>query len=487
MHNITKLGAVIFLITVACKPQDLVDPITGRASNWSDYSHGNTTEPDYAMVFPDDKVNTLIIDLGEDGWSDIRSDMTALSGGDFGSGGGFGGGNPGGGGFGGGNPGGGGLGAGNPGGGFGGPSNEGGAISIFSRDPEYVTATLTFNENTWNNVGFRLKGNSSLSRAWSEGNYKLPFRLNFDKYEDQYPEIDNQRFYGFKELSMAPGYNDQSLMRDKLAADIFRDAGIPAARAAFYKVYIDFGEGQKYCGIYTMLEVIDDTMVDEQYGETGGNIYKPESSLQSFSQSLFEKKNNEDEADYSDVQNFVTALNSSNRSTNTDAWKNELESTFDVNHFLKYLAINNTIINWDSYGGMAHNYYLYNDGGQLKWIPWDHNEALTSSGGRSSGVSFAMSEVSETWPLIRYLADDPEYFEQYKNHIETFLNDVFTPTSINSRIDYNYNLIQEYVTGSEPEQTGYSYLNGSESFESAINSLKNHIQTRYDEAQNFLR
>ncbi|WP_304232854.1 CotH kinase family protein [Jiulongibacter sediminis] len=474
MNQKIKLSTALLVLVIACKPQDLVDPETGRTSNWSEYSHSNTTEPDYAVVFPNDQVNTLIIDIGEDGWSDIRADMITLSGGEFGAGGNT----PGGGGFGGVNPG---------GGGFGGPPNEGGAINIFNRDPEYVAATITFNENIWNNVGFRLKGNSSLSRAWSEGNYKLPFRLNFDKYEDEYPEIDNQRFYGFEELSMSPGYSDQSLMRDKLAADIFRDAGIPAARAAFYKVYIDFGEGQKYCGVYTMLEVIDDTMVDEQYGKTEGNIYKPESSLQSFSQSLFEKKNNVDKADYSDVQSFVTALNSSNRSTNTDTWRNEIESTFDVNHFLKYLAINNTIVNWDSYGGMAHNYYLYNHGGLLKWIPWDHNEAFTSSAGRSSAVSLAMTEVSETWPLIRYLADDPEYFKQYKNHLQTFVNDVFTPTGINSRIDDNYDLIQEFVTGSEPEQTGYSYLNGSADFESAINSLKNHIQTRYDEVQNFLK
>jgi len=30
--------------------------------------------------------------------------------------------------------------------------------------------------------------------------HKYPFRLNFDKFEDDYPEIDNQRFYGFDEL-----------------------------------------------------------------------------------------------------------------------------------------------------------------------------------------------------------------------------------------------------------------------------------------------
>ncbi|MES2340275.1 MAG: CotH kinase family protein, partial [Pseudomonadota bacterium] len=45
---------------------------------------------------------------------------------------------------------------------------------------------------------------------------------------------------------------------------ILRMAGVPAAQTAFYRVFIDFGAGLKYCGVYTMVEVIDDTMVKDQ-------------------------------------------------------------------------------------------------------------------------------------------------------------------------------------------------------------------------------
>ena len=45
-------------------------------------------------------------------------------------------------------------------------------------------------------------------------------------------------------------------MREKVGSDLFRDFGVPCARSVFCRVYVDFGEGPVYFGLYTMLEVI---------------------------------------------------------------------------------------------------------------------------------------------------------------------------------------------------------------------------------------
>jgi hypothetical protein len=54
-------------------------------------------------------------------------------------------------------------------------------------------------------------------------------------------------------------------------------------------------------------------------------------------------------------------LHASTRTSNPTQWEKDLEPEFDVDGFLKYLAVNTTIQNWDTYGRMTHNYYLYND------------------------------------------------------------------------------------------------------------------------------
>src|SRR5690606_16164103 len=89
----------------------------------------------------------------------------------------------------------------------------------------------------------------------------------------------------------------------------------------------------------------------------------------------FQKENNDKAADWSDIEALHKMLHSELRTTDPEAWRAELETLFDVDSFLEWLAISATIQHWDTYGGMSHNYYLYHnpDTGKLTWISWDHN------------------------------------------------------------------------------------------------------------------
>jgi hypothetical protein len=135
-----------------------------------------------------------------------------------------------------------------------------GAVSILAEDPMYVPVEVRHEGHVWTRVGMRYKGNSSL--AASAGRGKLPFRVDFDEYEDQFPEVDNQRFHGFDELTFASNWNDDSQLRECFATELLRDHGVPAARCAFYTVYIDVGEGLAYWGLDSMIEDPSDAMIE---------------------------------------------------------------------------------------------------------------------------------------------------------------------------------------------------------------------------------
>jgi spore coat protein CotH len=453
-------GFALFALC-SCRKENTVDAANISSADsvkynadWTFASHGNANQ-DYAMVFPQQTVNTIEITMTAAQWTSIKANVKTIVGTDFGVGG-------------------------------GGPPPATNAT-----EPDYVDVTLKFNGKAWKNVGFRLKGNSTLRTAWQTGNYKLPFRLNFDEFEDKYPATTDQHFFGFEEMSFSPGAKDPSLIREKAASDIFRLAGIPCAQTAFYRVFIDFGSGLRYCGVYTGIELPDDHMIKQQFGEENGNIYKPESNLTSFNISLFEKKNNETTANYSDVQQLVTILNSPIRTTAAAQWRTQLEAVFNVNHFLRYLAINNGMVNWDSYGVMAHNFYLYNHSVvKLTWIPWDHNESLsgnpgitgtTGGGGPAgrSGLSLSMNEVAASWPLIRYLADDPVYMQTYKDRLKEFRNSVLLESSMHAMFDKYHGMISPFATGANGEQAGATYLTGGTTgFANALSDLKTHISNR---------
>lgn len=483
------------------------DPDSAKAPSdynpdWTAASHSIAT-PDYGKVLPQDQVNRIEIRMSAAQWASIREDMKAIFGGDFGAGGQNGGigmpptgasapvgglppgasapvGGP---------P----LGASAPTGGASAPvGGNGGVMTIGSgQDPSYVAVTVSQGGKVWKQVGFRLKGNSTLSSQWSSGSYKLPFRLKFNAFDDiYYPGIYRQRFHGFKELSFSAGARDTTQLHEKLASDLLRRAGVPAARSAFYRVYLDIGTGLVYNGLYTALEIVDDTLVPDQFaGDTTGNIYKPESTLQTFRKSEFAKKNNDFAADYSDVAAFIAALNSSQRRTDAAGWRAALESTFDADGFLKWLAANNAMVNWDTYGGLAHNYYLYRArSGQLTWIPWDHNEALTGSPGItggsagsmgivSNGLSLSMNEVTSSWPLLRYLADDPVYFERYRQYLKQFSAKVFVQSEFDALVDKHYGLIAPYIIGPDGELPTRTNTTEAE-FRAGPATLKAHVSAR---------
>jgi len=182
-------------------------------------------------------------------------------------------------------------------------------------DPVYVPADVSFEDKVWTDVGIRFKGQMSLGSTWKEGSRKISFKLNFGKFEDENPAIKNQRFYGFDELNLQSGYTDDSLMRDMIVPSIFMESGVPAPYTAFYRIYVDYGEGPVYFGLYTMVESVEDTVIETQFEDDSGNVYKPEGTGATFAQGTFdtgsfEKKTNEGDANWSDVETLYTVLNS---------------------------------------------------------------------------------------------------------------------------------------------------------------------------------
>jgi len=481
--------------------KDMVD----RPDGWSEETHGNDAEPNYDVVFPQDAVNRIDITITSDNWETMLADMTQMMG-EFGSGSqgnqpNFAGGNlpePGrmpegvpqnpeegqeGGGF---PP----AGGRQPGGGLRSEPGEGFNMSGDDENPVWVTATIEFESQTWEHVGIRFKGNSSLRDTWSTGNLKIPFKFDFDQFEDDYPEIDDQRFYGFKQLSLANNFSDASYLREKVTADIFRDFGIPAAHTAFYEVYIDTGDGLEYFGLYTMVEMIEDTVIEEQFSDDNGNLYKPDGNgatfaLGSFSEASFDKESNQEEEDYSDIQKVFDVLHAENRLSDPDAWRTDLESVFDVDIFLRWLAANTVVQNWDTYGVMSHNYFLYlnPETDLMTWIPWDNNMALTDSLGRGNPLSLSLAEVTEKWPLIRFLMDNSVYKAQYEAYLEEVVETAFEPEAMSDIYIFYHSLIAESVLKERDEATT---LQSKSVFEDSLQELIKHVNDRYQSVQNYL-
>ncbi len=409
----------------------------------------------YDLVFPE-KVASLDIRVSSASWAILQADATEMFG-KFG------------------------------GGGLPLPKEAGG--KLVPRQPVWIPATVSFEGRTLVDVGFRLRGNFTLINTWKMGRSKLPFSLNFDHFEKQNPATHNQRLFGIKSLALLNGSGDPTLVRESLAAEAFRAMDLPTPRHAFYRVNLDTGTGAVYAGLYTAVEIPSEAFLGQAFGSDTGNLYKPDgpgAQFEIFDAASFEKKNNEKQADFSDVRGLFAALHASR--ANSATWRAGLDAVLDVGGFLRWLATNTALENWDTYGVLPHNYYLYHDPKKslFQWIPWDLNSSFSDGFLFWKTPSFGMREVGRTWPLIRFTMDDPSYKATYLQALARLKEGPVSPAALGNRARAMHDLIAPHVTGPKGERPGYTLLNQAMEFEAGHVALHDRLVKRQSELAGFL-
>ena len=101
---------------------------------------------------------------------------------------------------------------------------------------------------------------------------------------------------------------------------------------------------------------------------------------------------------------------------------------------------------------------------------------------RFPGGSIHLDEINDSWPVIRYLLDDPVYQALYYEELALLLNGAFAIDALHARIDELHALISPYVVGSDGEVYPYTNLNNATAFEASIetgeSALKPHVTSR---------
>jgi len=298
----------------------------------------------------------------------------------------------------------------------------------------WVPGDLEADGQVWKNVGIRLKGNGSLEGAWLNGQYTLPFRVTMDKFEDSFPTVKNQRFHGYQKLSLYNASQDASDIREAVASEVMRAAGVPASLSVPVRLKIVFGDTTKDLGPYSMVEVPDNPLLNRNFGNDTGNLYKPMSQLNTFVESEF--FDDDLKTDYADVKALIAAINAGTRSSAPATWRAGLEKAIDIHGWIKWLAVSDAIGNWDEYGIYPHNYYLYNDKGLLRWITYDLGWSLVDLTDELIWHAVPNTE-GYVFPLVDNVMADPVYCKEYKARLIETISDTgaFSAASFKARVD----------------------------------------------------
>lgn len=352
-------------------------------------------------------------------------------------------------------------------------------------DEEYVNCSVVIDNETYNNVAIRAKGNTSLTQVESYGNNRYSFKLKFDHYDS------TKNYYGLDKLSLNNIIQDNTYMKEYLTYQMMHSIDADAPLCSYVNITVN---GENW-GLYLALESVEDSYLERNYGSDYGELYKPESMSEGGGQGAGGEGSDDVKLVYSDDEydsyanifdNAKTDITDTDKDRLIEALKQlnsgeNIEDVVDLESVIKYFVVHNFVCNFDSYTGtMIHNYYLYEEDGKLSMIPWDYNLAF---GGfqdvkdANTLVNYPIDtpvsgETVDSRPMLAWIFSNEEYTELYHEYFAEFISTYFDSGEFSETIDSVESMISSFV---EEDSTKFCTY---EEFQTGVETLKEFCSLR---------
>ena len=300
--------------------------------------------------------------------------------------------------------------------------------SPFPNPFTYFPATVTVDGELLEMVAVRKKGFIGSLDAG-----KPSLKISVDEAEP------DRTFHGLERITLNNSIQDPSYVDQCIAYALFDRAGLPAPRCNFAQVTVN---GQSL-GTYVHVESIEDELLDHHFGSSGGNLY--EGTLSDFLPAwsgTFEKKSNEEVDDWSDIDAVITAA-----AAPDDELLAALDGVIDLDQFIRFWALESLVQHWDGYAGNINNYWLYESGGRLHFLPWGADQVLTERNPVQGDD--APTSLYATGYLAFRLYHHPEGRQRYLAEMRALLDEVWDETWLLGEIDRMSALIGHGVASQE--------------------------------------
>jgi spore coat protein CotH len=316
---------------------------------------------------------------------------------------------------------------------------------------EYVLGSFTYDGQSVDNVAIRIKGNLQINFMLVNGGHKFSFKVDFNRYDK------DKTFLGYQKTNLHNIVNDPSFLRENTTYNLFRDAGVVVSNASYVNLYVN---GEHY-GLYNHVEQVDDEFLENRFGDGSGNLFKPENFYleylgdeeEYYNLESIRLRTNEENPDYSHLIEFMRVLNSPEHPD----FQYSLEAIFDVDTFLRFLAVNTFILNLDSYDLLGHNYYLYDnpETGKFHFIPWDLSESFGNfacsdmEGMFNFNIYTPLCEIELGMPggrpLITNILSKDIYMSRYCIYMQEFMETILNVDNLIHRLEESHNFIEGAV------------------------------------------
>lgn len=358
-------------------------------------------------------------------------------------------------------------------------------------DIEYHARFINSYNNTKDTVekiGFRLRGNTSRQSA------KKSFKISFNTFEK------GKKYQGVEKMNLNGEHNDPAIIRSHMAWRLFEQLRVPGSRSNHVQVYIN----DEYFGLYANIEHIDEEFAESRFGSKTGNLYKclyPANltylgnNVNQYKENGYTLKTNEETGDFADIIQLIKIINDYDASE----FPEQLEPFFNVNGFIRYLAVEIFTGHWDAVSFNRNNFYLYNNplNEKIEFIPYDVDNTY---GIDWFGIDWAYRDIYQWYsndngsPLTKKIFENQVYTDRFSFFMHELISNYSHPDTIFPYIDELKNKISSYAENDpfRPLDYGWTYEDFLQSFDNFNDQhvkygLKEYITERVNSINNQLQ
>lgn len=281
----------------------------------------------------------------------------------------------------------------------------------------YFEGNVTIDGKLFKNVGLRKKGLLGSVNA-----QRPSIKINFDRFGTE------QEFEGVSLMTLNNNDSDGSLVKQHMAYELFRKAGIPAPRCNFARVTVN-GE---YLGVYSHVESVRKDFLKRHFTKASGNLYEGQiSDFTEKASGTFEAKTNENKNDRSDLLKATKAL-----AVPDDQLFDAVGKVVDSDDFYRYWAMECLIGFNDGYTGNQNNFFIYNDpeSGRFKFIPWGADGVFRARSGKASQAGTPISVMAEGAVAHRFYKTQ-QGRKRYRSELLQVLDEVWDEQALQAKLD----------------------------------------------------
>ena len=314
-------------------------------------------------------------------------------------------------------------------------------LSVLNKnDRSYVRATINESTNVFKDVGIHLKGMGSF-RPFNE---KPSFSVKFDKY------VEDQTYEGLTKIMLNNSSQDSTYLAELIATQMFRDAGLPAARVTHAYVEVN----GRAVGLYVLIEAMNKEFLKQYFRNAKGNLY--EAYLQDIDQKLdLDGGTDTSQSDRTNLLAVATIQKPIER------WS-ALEKVLNVDGYLSHVALEMFTSHTDGYAMNRNNYRLYHDpaDGRFHFLVHGLDWAYANT-----GVSI---EPPKNAFITKAVLQTPQGRKLYHERVRQLYTNVF-------RVDVMTNRVNAAVANLKAAARN---PNEAKEFENYGNEMRNRIVAR---------